>query len=89
MNGDDSDNRVENLIPVCQSCHVHIHRVDRPPYRKWYRQLPQEHRHHWNQHHVEYYEGGRLTAAEAEEQFGDEGSTPESVKYRKRKRGAE
>ena len=89
VNGDDSDDRVENLIPVCQSCHVHIHRVDEPPYRKWHRQLPRGHRHRWNQHHAEYYEGDPITAAEAEEQFGDEGGSPESVKYRERERTAE
>ncbi|MDL0140103.1 HNH endonuclease, partial [Halobacterium salinarum] len=61
VNGDDTDDRVENLIPLCQSCHVHIHRVDEPPYRLWHRQLPLEHRHAWNQHYHEYYEGPRLT----------------------------
>ncbi len=81
VNGDDSDDRVENVIPVCQSCHVHIHRVDEPPYRKWHRQLPIEHRNAWNQHHHEYYEGPRLTREEAEERFGDDGGVPVSVKY--------
>lgn len=89
VNGDDTDDRVENLIPVCQSCHVHIHRVDRPPYRKWHRQLPREHRHRWNQHSAEYYEGDPITAEEAEEQFSDEEGTPESAIYRKRERNAE
>jgi len=82
VNGDDTDDRIENVIPVCQSCHVHIHRVDEPPYRKWHRQLPLEHRHAWNAHYKEYYEGPRLTRAEAERQFGDDEGTPESVKYR-------
>lgn len=26
INGDDSDNRVENLLPICQRCHGRIHR---------------------------------------------------------------
>ena len=51
VNGDDDDDRVENVIPVCQSCHKHIHRVDKPPYRKWHRQLPIEHRNAWNEHY--------------------------------------
>jgi|GEM_PF-3565950 len=81
VNGDDTDDRVENVIPVCQSCHVHIHRVDEPPYRKWHRQLPIEHRHAWNEHYHEYYEGPRLTRDEAQRRFGDESGVPESVKY--------
>lgn len=81
VNGDDTDQRVENVIPLCQSCHVHVHRVDEPPYRKWHRQLPLEHRHAWNAHYSEYYEGPRLTRAEAERRFGDDAGVPESVKY--------
>ena len=81
VSGDDTDHRVENVIPLCQSCHVHIHRVDEPPYRKWHRQLPIEHRHAWNTYHHEYYEGPRLARKEAERQFGDEGGVPVSVKY--------
>jgi hypothetical protein len=81
VNGDDTDDRVENVIPLCQSCHVHIHRVDEPPYRKWHRQLPIEHRHAWNAHYQEYYEGPRLTREEAERRFGDDEGVPESVKY--------
>ncbi|AAM88731.1 HNH endonuclease [Natrialba phage PhiCh1] len=84
VNGDDSDDRLENLIPVCQSCHTHIHRVDKPPYRKWHRQLPIEARHAWNQHHAEYYEGDRISREEAERQFGSEGGDPESLKYKAR-----
>jgi len=86
VNGDDTDHRVDNLIPLCQSCHVHIHKVDEPPYRKWHRQLPIEHRHAWNAHYHEYYEGPRLTREEAERRFGDEGGIPESVKYLKHER---
>ncbi|TYT61770.1 HNH endonuclease [Natrialba swarupiae] len=81
VNGNEDDDRVENVIPVCQSCHVHIHRRDKPPYRKWHRQLPLKHRHAWNAHHHEYYEGPRLTREEAERRFGDDEGTPESVKY--------
>jgi hypothetical protein len=81
VKGDDTDDRVENVIPVCQSCHVHIHRVDEPPYRKWHRQLPIEHRHAWNAHYKEYYEGPRLSRAAAERHFGDDDGVPESVKY--------
>ncbi|MDL0130133.1 HNH endonuclease [Halobacterium salinarum] len=81
VNGDDTDDRVENLIPLCQSCHVHTHRVDEPPYRLWHRQLPLEHRHAWNQHYHEYYEGPRLTREEATQQFGDDDGIPESTKY--------
>ncbi|QLH76918.1 HNH endonuclease [Halosimplex rubrum] len=88
INGDETDDRVENVIPVCQSCHVHIHRVDEPPYRKWHRQLPLEHRHAWNEHHKEYYEGPRLTRAAADRRFGDEGGTPESLKYLRHEQSA-
>ena len=86
VNGDDTDDRVENVIPVCQSCHIHIHRVDEPPYRKWHRQLPIEHRNAWNQYYHEYYEGPQLTRQEAERRFGDEGGIPESIKYLKHER---
>lgn len=86
VNGDEDDDRVENVIPVCQSCHVHIHRVDEPPYRKWHRQLPIEHRNAWNAHHHEYYEGPRLTREEAERRFGDDEGVPESIKYLKHER---
>ncbi|WP_199239159.1 MULTISPECIES: HNH endonuclease [unclassified Halorubrum] len=81
VNGDDTDHRVENVIPLCQSCHVHIHKVDEPPYRIWHRQLPIEHRHAWNEYHHEYYEGPPLTREEAVNQFGDDGGVPVSVKY--------
>jgi len=86
VNGDDTDDRVENIIPVCQSCHVHIHRVDKPPYRKWHRQLPIEHRNAWNEYYHEYYEGPQLTREKAERRFGDEGGIPESIKYLKDER---
>ncbi|WP_199239167.1 HNH endonuclease [Halorubrum sp. CGM4_25_10-8A] len=86
VNGDNTDQRVENVIPLCQSCHVHIHKVDEPPYRIWHRQLPIEHRHAWNEYHHEYYEGSRLTREEAVNQFGDDGGVPESVKYLKHER---
>ncbi|WP_199237903.1 hypothetical protein [Halorubrum sp. GN12_10-3_MGM] len=82
LNGDDTDDRVTNVIPLCQSCHVHIHKVDEPPYRQWHRQLPIEHRNAWNAHYKEYYEGPRLTSEEAERLFGDDDGTPESEKYR-------
>ncbi|QAU13471.1 HNH endonuclease [Halorubrum sp. BOL3-1] len=83
INGDDTDNRVANVIPLCQSCHVHIHKVDEPPYRQWHRQLPIEHRNAWNAHYKEYYEGPRLDSSQAEWFFGDDEGTPESVKYRR------
>ena len=86
VNGDDSDDRIENVIPVCQSCHIHIHRVDEPPYRKWHRQLPIEHRNAWNEYYPEYYEGPRLSREEAERRFGDEGGIPVSIKYLRRER---
>lgn len=40
INGDDTDHRVENLLPVCQSCHKRIHRRDTGPYKKWHEMLP-------------------------------------------------
>jgi len=83
INGDDTDDRVANVIPLCQSCHVHVHKVDEPPYRQWHRQLPIEHRNAWNAHYKEYYEGPRLTSAQAEYFFGDGEGTPKSVKYRR------
>ncbi|MDL0127832.1 HNH endonuclease [Halobacterium salinarum] len=86
VNGDDTDDRIDNIIPLCQSCHVHIHRVDDPPYRMWHRQLPSEHRHAWNAHYEESYEGPRLTREEAVRRFSDEEGTPESVKYLKHER---
>lgn len=86
VNGDKTDDRVENVIPVCQSCHIHIHRCDKPPYRVWHRQLPIEDRNAWNEHYHEYYEGPRLTREEAEAQFGDEGGIPVSIKYLKQER---
>jgi hypothetical protein len=86
VNGDDTDDRIENIIPLCQSCHVHIHKVDEPPYRMWHRQLPIEHRNAWNAHYEEYYEGPQLTYEEAVRRFGDEEGTPESVKYLKHER---
>lgn len=45
INGDRSDNRLENLIPVCQRCHLRIHRRDEEPYREYHRQLPEDDRH--------------------------------------------
>lgn len=86
VNGDDTNDRVENIIPLCQSCHVHIHRVDEPPYRMWHRQLPIEDRHAWNGHYEESYEGPRLTREEAVRRFSDEEGIPESVKYLKHER---
>ncbi|CAM3014286.1 HNH endonuclease [Halobacterium salinarum] len=81
VNGDSTDNRPENGIPVCQSCHVHIHRADHPPYRQWHRQLPIEHRHPWNQFTPLPYTGPQLTRTEAERRFGDDNATPRSLKY--------
>ena len=82
VNGDDTDDRIENLIPVCQSCHIKIHRTDEPPYRKWHRQLPIEDRNVGNN----CYEGPRLTREQAERRFGDEGGVPTSVRYLKKER---
>lgn len=42
INGDDTDHRIENLLPVCQSCHIRIHRRDEEPYKNWHRKLPEE-----------------------------------------------
>ncbi len=81
LNGDHSDNRPENGIPVCQSCHIHIHRTDEPPYRQWHRQLYVEHRSVWNQHTDLPYNGPHLTRDLAERLYGDDGGTPEAVKY--------
>lgn len=81
VNGDDSDNRPENGIPVCQSCHVHIHRTDEPPYRKWHRQLPVEHRNVWNQYADLPYTGPRLTREQAERLYGASEAIPEATKY--------
>lgn len=83
VNGDDTDDRVANVIPLCQSCHVHIHKVDEPPYRQWHRQLPIEHRNAWNAHYKEYYGGPRISSEEAERLFGDDEGTPASEKYRR------
>jgi hypothetical protein len=83
VNGDDTDDHVANVIPLCQSCHVHIHKVDAPPYRQWHRQLPIEHRNAWNAHYKEYYEGPRISSGEAERLFGDGEGTPASDKYRR------
>jgi hypothetical protein len=83
LNGDDTDDRVANVIPLCQSCHVHIHKVDEPPYRQWHRQLPIKHRNTWNAHYKEYYEGLRISSDEAERLFGDDEGTPASDKYRR------
>lgn len=68
-------------IPVCQSCHIHIHRTDEPPYRQWHRQLYVEHRSVWNQHTDLPYNGPHLTRDLAERLYGDDGGTPEAVKY--------
>jgi len=83
INGDDTDDRVANVIPLCQSCHVRVHKVDKPPYRQWYRQLPIEDRHAWNNHYKKHYEGPRLNSKQAEWFFGDYQGTPESEKYRR------
>lgn len=42
INGDDTDHRVENLLPVCQQCHIRIHRRNEEPYSKWHEKLPKE-----------------------------------------------
>jgi len=81
LNGDHSDNRPENGIPARQSCHIHIHRTDEPPYRQWHRQLYVEHRSVWNQHTDLPYNGPHLTRDLAERLYGDDGGTPEAVKY--------
>jgi hypothetical protein len=78
VNGNDDDDRLENLIPLCQKCHIHVHKVDEPPYRQWHRQLPIEHRNAWNQHYKEYYEGPRITRDEAERRFGDDTGVAEA-----------
>jgi len=57
--------------PVCQRCHVHIYKVDKPPYRQWHRQLPIKHRNPWNGH----YEGLQLDSSQAEWFFGDDAGT--------------
>jgi len=44
INGDDTDHRVENLLPVCQQCHLRIHRRNEEPYSKWHEKLPEEDR---------------------------------------------
>ncbi len=80
INGDDTDDRVANVIPLCQRCHIHVHKTDAPPYRQWHRQLPIEHRHAWNAHHKAYYEGPRLNSVQAEWFFGDDEGTPESAR---------
>lgn len=57
LNGDESDTRVGNVVPLCQSCHVNIHRIDEPPYRFFHRLLPKEARVPVNQHTSKIYEG--------------------------------
>jgi len=86
INGDDTDDRVANVIPLCQKCHIHIHihKVDEPPYRQWHRQLPVEHRNAWNAHYKEYSEGPRLNSKQAEWFFGDD--TTRIEKYRRHER---
>jgi len=72
INGDDTDDRVANVIPLYQSCYIHIHKVDEHPYRQGHRQLPIEHRNAWNPHYKEYYEGPRLNSKQAGWFFGDD-----------------
>ena len=44
INGDRDDNRLENLIPTCRSCHSKIHNgTDLPPYLQRYQdELPED-----------------------------------------------
>lgn len=44
INGDRSDNRLENLIPVCKSCHAKIHNGDEisPHLQQYQDQLPED-----------------------------------------------
>lgn len=44
INGDDEDDRMDNLILLCGSCHHMVHRRDEFPYRRLHRALPQEKR---------------------------------------------
>ena len=85
INGDDTDDRVANLIPLCQRCHIHVHKTDATPYRQWHRQLPIEHRNAWNAHHKVYYEGPRLNSAQAEWFYGDNEGTPQSARFHDKK----
>mgnify|MGYP006267105831 CR=1 FL=1 len=80
INGDDTDERLENAVPVCQSCKLHIHRVDEPPYRYWHRQLPCEKR--GASHTTGEYEGKRLSPDEASKLRTACDVEPESRKYR-------
>ncbi|WP_424016210.1 HNH endonuclease (plasmid) [Halorientalis pallida] len=83
IDGDETNDEIENLIPVCQSCHKLIHRLDRPPYRFYHRQLPHESRNAINQHTSKAYEGPRLTRQKAIEKHGNETAKPESTRYEK------
>jgi len=40
INGDDSDDRRDNLVLLCTSCHKMVHRRDDPPYQAFHRALP-------------------------------------------------
>lgn len=44
INGDRSDNRLENLLPVCRHCHTEIHRGNIPRWSS--KLLPREERGH-------------------------------------------
>lgn len=44
IDGDRSNNAIENLLPVCQSCHVSIHRSPTGDYAEWHEKLPEESR---------------------------------------------
>ncbi|TKX35471.1 HNH endonuclease [Halorubrum sp. CGM5_25_10-8B] len=76
-----NNNNLDNLIPVCQSCHVHIHREDKPPYRFYHRQLPKAARSSWNQYEANHYDGPAISLEEAIEQFSNEIGEPSSAKY--------
>lgn len=80
INGDDSDERLSNALPVCQSCNIHIHRVDEPPYRYWHRQLPKEKR--GTSQTDAAWDGEQLTPTEAEELRAELNKDPVSVKYK-------
>lgn len=44
LNGDRGDNRLENLVPLCQSCHKRVHRTTDPigAVRELQTQLPED-----------------------------------------------
>lgn len=83
IDGDPENSQIDNLIPVCQSCHKSIHRFDEPPYRFYHRQLPPEDRNSIDHYSSDVYGGTALSKREVIEKHGQEIAKPKSVRYEK------